>query len=111
MITGSRGAYNERRAGIDTRVVIKYIPDDLLFVTSAVAGKEKRKECERKRKRELERARELRASGAAAHLSLMLRYLNERVPYKRIELCNSLRVWKVYCHYSRRYVARAIVRI
>lgn len=53
MITGSRGAYNERRAGIDTRVVIKYIPNDLLFVTSAVAGKEKRKECERERKREL----------------------------------------------------------
>lgn len=58
MITGSRGAYNERRVGIDTRVVIKYIPDDLLFVTSALAGKEKRKKCERERKKAIEKERE-----------------------------------------------------
>lgn len=63
MITGSRGAYNERRANIDTRVVIKYIPDDLLFVTSAVAGKERRKECEREREN-YERVESIRCGSA-----------------------------------------------
>lgn len=32
----------ERSAGIDTRVVIKYIPGDLLFVTGVLEGREEK---------------------------------------------------------------------